>query len=371
MKVYFKYVFFILVIFIIVLWLSGFFRPKVKSVEIKPELKVVSGIKTVSVEKQEFTEVRYVGEVIPEQRGEISTKFMGKITSIKVKEGDCVKEGKLLLTIEAEELYSQIEAAKHQAKQAEATYRSSLAQLELANKTFERYLNLYQEKAVTSQEFDEIKARYESTKQALEQAKEALLSAKYQQKALSSHLKYVKLTAPFTGCIVEKKVDLGDIALPGQPLIVIEKGPPKVKVELPERLFEKIKKGDKLEVEEEVHHKRIEAKVIEKSAAINSHTKTFTIKLELKNSSGFKSGSLVKVIIIEKLPVLLIPEKALFKKHDFTGVFVVKPDKFIELRYIKVGAKKGDKVEVLSGLKEGDNVIVEGLEKACDGCRLE
>lgn len=370
MKVYFKYLLFTLIILFIVLWLAGVFRPKVKSVEIKPEIKVVSGIKIEPVEKRDFTESAYMGEVIPQERGEIATKFMGKVTSIKVKEGDCVKAGTLLLTLEAEDLYAQIQAVKHQVNQAEAAYRLSLSQLELAHKTYERYLKLYQEKAVTPQEFDEVKARYESAKEALNQAKEALFYAKSQQKVLSSHLKYVNLSAPFSGCIVEKKVDLGDMTLPGQPLIIMEKGPLQVKAELPERFFERIKRGDFLEIEEEFG-KRLKGKIIEKSPSVNFHTKTFTVKLELEKPLGLKSGALVRVLIPEKISVFLIPERALFQKYDFTGVFVVKPDKTIELRYVKIGSKRKDKIEILSGVKEGEMVIVEGLERACDGCRVE
>lgn len=372
MKGYLKYVFFTLIILIMILWLAGFFRPKVKSVEIKPETKVISGISALPVEKQEVTENAYFGEVIPKERSEIATKFMGKVTSIKVKEGDCVREEASLITLDAEDLYAQIQVVNHQIRQAEAGYRSSLAQLELAQKTFERYSRLYQEKAVTSQEFDEVKARYESAKEALEQAKEALLLAKSQQKVISSHLKYTEIKAPFSGCIVEKNIDLGDLAIPGKPLIVMEKGPLQVRLELPEKYFDKVKREDVLEIEVQEFNKRLKGKVVEKSPAINLQTRTFSIRLELEDTPpGLRSGSLVKVLIPEKMIVFLIPEKALFKKHDFTGVFVLKPDKTIELRYVKVGSKREDKIEVLSGLKEGEMVIVEGLERACDGCKVE
>lgn len=371
MKGYLKYLFFVLVILFIILWLAGIFKFKVKSGEIKPETKVISGIKTALVEKQEVTEVSYMGEVISQERAEIATKFTGRVISVKIKEGDCIKAGTPLITLDAEELYAQIQALKHQVKQAEADYRSKISQLTLAQTTYERYFKLYQENAVTPQEFDEVKARYDSVKEALIQAEEALLSVKSQLQALSSQLKYVKLTAPFSGCIVEKKVDLGDLALPGQPLIIMEKGPLQVKAELPEKYFEKIKKGDILEIEREDTGDRRKGKVVEKSSAIDPHTKTFKIKLSLENPSNLKSGTLVKVLVPEKLSILLVPEKALFQKYDFTGVFVVKPDRIIELRYVKTGLKRKDKVEILSGVKEGEEVVVEGLEKACDGCRLE
>lgn len=76
------------------------------------------------------------------------------------------------------------------------------------------------------------------------------------------------------------------------------------------------------------------------------------------------------LLIPEKVEALLVPESAIVRRFDFTGVWVVKPDNTLELRFVKLGERRGNKVEVLSGLKEGERIVIQGIEKACEGCRV-
>jgi multidrug efflux pump subunit AcrA (membrane-fusion protein) len=68
--------------------------------------------------------------------------------------------------------------------------------------------------------------------------------------------------------------------------------------------------------------------------------------------------------------VILIPKTAVFKWGDFTGVYVVDKKGVIHLRFVRLGLTYGDKVEVLAGLEPGDVIVVEGVNKACDGCKV-
>ncbi len=371
MKAYWKYIAFAGLMIIVLLWISGFFKPKIESGEVKPVVKKVSGLKVQEVEKRDIKEESYVGIIEPQERAEIATPLSGRVIDIKVKEGDCVKKGTLLLKIEGEELESTIKASEFQIREAEAEYRRALAQYEVAKKTFERYSRLLKEGAVTPQEYDEIKGQFEASKEALQGAKAAIERARAQKRAITSRIQYVNLTSPFEGCISEKKVDIGDLAFPGKPLLVLEKKPYLLKVELPEKFFSQIKLGETLKVNLSESQKIINGKVVEKSPSIDPVTRTFRIKLSLENVEGVKSGSLAYVLIPSRTISLFIPEKAVLKRYDFTGVFVLKPDKTLELRWVKLGKATEGKVEVLSGLNEGDKVVVEGIERACDGCLVE
>ncbi len=371
MKAYGKYIIFAGVMLVVLLWISGFFKHKIESGEVKSQVKKVSGLKFQEVEKKEITEQAYVGIIEPKERAEIATPFSGKVIDIRVREGDCVKKGALLLRIEGEEIESTIKALESQIKEAEAEYRRAFAQFQVAQNTYERYLKLLKEQAVTPQEFDEIRGQYEGAKEALQRAKASIETAKAQKNALSSRLKYVNLRAPFDGCVAQKRVDLGDLALPGNPLVVLEKMPYLLRVELPEKFFPIIKVGDLFNVILSDSQRKIPAKVIEKSSSIDSVSRTFKIKLLLVKERGIKSGSLAYILIPEKVPAFFIPERAVLKRYDFTGVFVLKPDQTLELRWVKLGKVVDGKVQVLSGLNEGEKVVVEGVEKACDGCKVE
>lgn len=372
MKAYGKYIFFVVVIVITLLWLSGFFTPKIKSGEIKPQAKKVSGLKVAEVEVVEALQTPYFGLVQPDDRAEIASRVFGRVERVFVKEGDAVSTGKVLAIIDAEDIKANISAVEAQIKGAEAALRAAKAQYEAERRTFERYEKLLHEKAITPQEYDEVKARYESAKERVKEAEQALKALSYQKSSLSSQLNYTTLRAPFSGTIVEKRVDVGDLATPGQALFVLERGPFKVEVEVPEKFWDYLTLNREVDVQLDEEGKEIiKGRVVERSSAINPVTRTFRVKVLLSKQTGLKSGQAVRILLPEKGKFVLIPQKSLYQRNDFTGVFVVRPDGTLELRFVKLGIQRGDKVEVISGLNPHEKIVVEGIEKACDGCILE
>jgi len=371
-KAYGKYILFVVVILITLLWLSGFFTPKIKSGEIKPQAKKVSGLKVAEVEVVEAIQTPYFGLIQPEGRAEVASRVFGRVERIFVKEGEAVSSGRVLAIIDAEDVKASISAVEAQIRGAEAALRAAKAQYEVEERTFERYEKLLQEKAITPQEYDEVKARYESAKERVKEAEQALKALGYQKSSLSSQLKYTTLRAPFSGTVVEKRVDVGDLAAPGQPLFVLERGPFKVEVEVPEKFWDYLTLNREVNVQLDEEGKEIiKGTVVERSTAINPHSRTFRVKVLLSKQEGVKSGQAVRLLLPEKGKFILIPQKSLYQRNDFTGVFVVRPDGTLELRFVKLGVQRGDKVEVISGLNPHDKIVVEGVERACDGCVLE
>jgi len=367
MKGYLKYIGFLVVIALVVLWLAGVFRHKEKTEEIKTQAKVVEGIKVGRATLSDEVYNEYVGNVVAEDTAEISTRLAGMVKEVRVKEGDYVKRGQLLVVIDSSDISAQVGALEEQAQQAEEAYKSALAHYEAVRKTYERYEALLKENAITPQEFDQIKAQFESAKAQVEQAKAGIRAAQMQKQAVSSNLDYANLRAPFDGYVAQKRVDVGDLASPGMPLLVLEKPPYKLEVHLPERYINRIKKGERNPVM--VGDRTIEGVVSEVAPSIDPITRTFRVKLELADKD-IRSGMYAKLLLPEKSEVVLVPESAIFRRFDFTGVWVVKPDKTMELRLVKLGEKRGDMVEVLSGLKGDEEIVIEGIEKACDGCRV-
>lgn len=369
MRKHLKYMVFLVVISLVVLWLAGVFTHKEKSEQVKSEQKLISGLKIGKVEKLQEVFVSYVGNVVADNVAEISTRVAGRITSVRVKEGQSIKREQILLIIDASDILAQSNAVGEQAKQAEYAYRSALANYEAVKKTYERYQSLLKENAITQQEFDQIKAQYESAKAQLEQAKAGISAAQFQRKAIISNLEYTTIRAPFDGHVAQKRVDVGDLASPGVPLLIIEKPPYQLEVNLSETYTGKIKIGDTYPVYVEALNRTIQGKVSEVSPSIDPITRTFKVKLKL-GYTDLKSGMYAKLLIPEKLSVVLVPESAIFRRFDFTGVWVVKPDNTLELRFVRLGEKRGNMVEVLSGLNGDENIVIEGIERACDGCKV-
>ncbi len=368
MRVFLKYLFLLIIpVSTVLLWLSGAFHIKIPSEKLKKERKIVKNLKTFKVKPTAETYTVFTGTVIPSERTEISTKVAGFIKEFLVKEGDFVKKGQLLVRLDLREIKAQIESVQRRILQAKKKYEAALARYKNAENTYKRYKKLLEEKAVTLQEYENIEANYKTALADVKSAEEEIKIARKLFEAVSASLAYAEIKSPFDGYVVEKKGNIGDMALPGKALIILEKPPYKVEFSLPESYTGKIKKGQKVSLYIEVFNKRIYADVVEIEPSVDPSSRTFKVKALIKDQK-VKGGLFAKVFIPSSDKSLFIPAKAVFKKWDFTGVWVVKENNVLELRFVRLGKKSGNKVEVLSGISEGEVIVIEGIEKACEGC---
>ncbi|MEI8129325.1 MAG: efflux RND transporter periplasmic adaptor subunit, partial [bacterium] len=111
--------------------------------------------------------------------------------------------------------------------------------------------------------------------------------------------------------------------------------------------------------------KTLKTKITTVVPSVDPMTRTFKIKLDTK---GLNSGLYAKVQIpVGKKDAIAVPQAAIVQKGQLTGVYTVDENNIISYRLIKTGKNLGDKVEVISGLTDGDKIIVSGVEKAVDG----
>jgi len=372
MKTLVKYtVFLVIPIVFIILWLSGVFHKKIHAEEVKREVKTVSGLVIQPVRVVKEVPVEYPGTIVAGDRAEISTRVMGYVVDVKVKEGDFVKKGQTLFVIDPRDVRAQINIMRQRIAQARKNYEAAKANYDAVKKTYERFKKLLKEGAVTQQEFDQVEAQYLAAKAKLQAAKAQIKVAREAYKSALAQLSYAEVKAPFDGYVIQKMVDRGDIANPGMPLAVMETKPYKVEVSFPEKYLGEIKVGDTLEVFVEKLGRVFPAKVVEVEPAVDPLSRTFKVKA-LINGNRVKSGLYVKVYKLEKIeePTVLIPKKAIYKRWDFTGVWVVKPDGTLELRLVRLGREINGYYEVLAGLSPGERIVVEGIERACEGCKV-
>ncbi|MCX8012317.1 MAG: efflux RND transporter periplasmic adaptor subunit [Desulfobacterota bacterium] len=179
---------------------------------------------------------RGVGTVKSKNTAQLSSKIMGYVSEIKVKEGDSVNTGDLLIVIKSKEIESRYEAAQNalleierNLLEAEAAETEAEAQFQLADITFKRFEELNQRGSVSLQEFDQVKANYEMAKARKKRTEAAYASLAARKKQMVANLEeaktfysYTQIRAPFTGLISRKMVAEGDLASPGTPLLIIE-----------------------------------------------------------------------------------------------------------------------------------------------------
>ncbi|NPB05226.1 MAG: efflux RND transporter periplasmic adaptor subunit [Aquificae bacterium] len=349
---------FVGVMAVTVAWLGGAFHPKVSLAEVHEEPKEVEGLKLMKVEPVDLTvKANFAGTVVAQDSARLSTRVAGFVEKILVKEGDAVKMGQLLMVIDPKDLQAQRESLRHQIE-------AQRAQLWAAKRTYERLLALKEVGGVTEQQLDMARAQYEALANAVRALEEAL-------KAVENNLKYAEIKAPFDGVVSMKPVNEGDFVGPGSLLLIVDKPPYEVVVYLPERLFGKVKVGQAVEVD--VDGKLVTGTVKTVAPQVDPMSRSFMVKVSLpEGCKKVVSGKSVYVAVPEtkKEKVILIPKSAIFKWGDFTGVFVVDENGIIRLRFVRVGATYGDKVEILAGLKPGEVIVVEGVERACDGCKV-
>lgn len=305
---------------------------------------------------------QFPGQVKSDKEAKLSSIVMGTITHSPVDIGDKVKKGDLLIRIKDDQILaqkSQLEARKVQAK----------ANLENTEKNYQRIKNLYAEESATSKELDDISTMYEIAKANME-ALEARLNE------VNEMLAYTSIRAPFDGIVARKFVSEGDMAAPGHPLVAIaDPATIKITANVPEKWINTIKQNSKVLVTiDAAGLQQVPAILTAVSEAGDPMSRQFSIEAKLVNVSDtetLKPGMFSQISIkLDGDNALYIPKNALVKRGQLTGVYTFNENQVAMLQWIRTGQSMADSVEVLSGLKEGEQFVVESPSSLRQGQQL-
>jgi RND family efflux transporter MFP subunit len=357
-----------------------------RSVEPAAELPPVP-VHTVVVEKAAWPALyEATGTVRARTVAAISSKVMGYVRQVKVSPGDAVRAGQLLIALDARDLEAaqrRAEAALAEAKSAvvevDGAIAAAKAQLELAQATFRRMQELHGKKSVSDQEFDEAAAkvrlaeanhqmalaRRRQLDEKIEQAAEAVQSAAIMRS-------YADIVAPFDGVVTEKMAEPGNLAAPGVPLLTVERaGAYRLEARLEESLLGVVRNGHEVEVELEALGKTFPARVSEVVPAVDAASRAFLVKIDLPAAPGLRSGLFGRARFrIETREVLAIPAAAVVERGQVRSVFAVEQGR-ARSRLVALGERRGDRVEVLSGLAAGETIASAAPPALVDGRKVE
>src|SRR5690554_6397480 len=302
------------------------------------------------------------GKIEAANSATLSTRMMGFVDKVHVNVGQNVTKGELLVSINNSDL---------SAKQAQTSAGISEAQAAFNNaeKDYQRFQNLFAENSASQKELDDQRARYEMAKARLE-------GAKQMRNEVQSQFAYVNLRAPFSGIVTNKFIEAGDMANPGMPLVSVE-GPGNFEVtaSVPESEISKIKSGTEVQVIVKSSDKILPGTVTEVSSSASNTGGQFLVKVILdKTDASILSGMYATVQFpIEKttdITAVLVPEEALVKRGQLTGIYTVSQSTAAILRLLRVGRTFGDNVEILSGLSSDENYIISSESKLYNGAKL-
>ena len=339
-----------------------------------------------------------VGTIASKTTSVLSSQVMGRVTAVRVKEGDLVKAGQVLVELDGRDVAARsagaqagvaeagqalvevdrgIDAAKQGVVAAEANVR-------LAQVTFERYRKLFEARSVSPQEFDEVESRYKVASAELERARNNvdMLQAKRQQVlsridqaragATSSTvmLDYTRLVAPFAARIARRSVEPGTMAMPGVPLLTLENdGAFQLEASVEESFAGRVAIGESVAVRiDALGAAEVPGVVAEVAPSSDSASRSVIVKIALEPLDGLRSGLFGTAFFAAgERTAVSVPTTAIVERGQLTAIFVVDGDSTARLRFVSVGRRVGQRVEVLSGLTDGERVAVSNVAELVDG----
>jgi RND family efflux transporter MFP subunit len=335
---------------------------------------VVKGVAQETVKTVTIPETLEVtGTVRARTSAMVSSRIPGTISILNVREGDRVKKGQMLAQLDARENQATAAAATAGIEEARRGVDEAQTRKKLADVTFERYQRLFNELAVTRQEFDVRQADRELAAQGVARAEARLKQAQEGSRAVGTMADYTRITAPISGVITSRQADLGSTVFPAQPLMTIEdEGSYQLELSIPESVATKIKPGTPVMVALDALNASFAAKIAEVVPASDPASRTFTAKV-LLSQHGLRSGMFGRgtLRLGTTASGMLIPRTAVFERGALTAVWAVSADNSARMRLVKPGRITGERVEILSGLSEGDRVVSSGTEKIVEGARIE
>lgn len=342
---------------------------------------------TTAVSAQEWpASYEATGSVRARTSATISSKVMGYVQQVNALVGDHVRHGQLLIALEVRDLdvslsraeagHAEVESAIPELENATAAAK---ANLDLAQVTFKRIQELAAKKSVSNQEFDEASARlkaaqanYEMTLSRRTQLNSKLAEMEQEVRAAGVMRDYAKLSAPFSGVVVSRTVEPGNLATPGAPLLTIEQeGVYRLEASVDESKLASVHVGQAAEAVIDAADRKLNARVSEIVPAVDSASRAYIVKLDLPSSPQLRSGMFGRAIFplgVQK--VVAIPAAALLERGQLQSVFVVETG-LAHIRLVTTGRRMGDAVELLSGLNEGERIVLPVPPGLQDGASVE
>jgi len=340
-----------------------------------PSTETVSKASVLAVKPASIPDVlEAVGTVRAAQTGDLASQMMGNIVEIRVHEGDRVSRDQVLAIIDD----SQPRAAVDRAIAAELAAQQQLvaadSDLALAESTLKRYQKLYEENVVSSQAFDEVKARQEANLARRDIAKAGQAQARAALKQAMTSLDYTRIRAPFNGVVTGKKADRGSFASPGMPILIVEDTRRyRLEVAVNEGDLRHVRTGGQVSIAiEALGDAELKGKVVEVVPAADPASRAFLVKIELPTDTRLRSGLFGRAQFSRgKQQVLLIPRSAVVERGQLQGVFVLDQNQLASLRYVTLGKSSGSDIEVLSGLQGGESFVANPGERNLNSKRIE
>ena len=293
-------------------------------------------VKTEAVARAEMTSYIETNARLEAERWvDVVARTQGLVESLQAEEGDEVRRGAILLQLEKRELALQVDQAR--------------VTLEGARSTHERSKSLHERQLVSQEEF-------ENTRLQLQNADVNLKEARLQ-------LEYTDVRASIAGVVMVRNVEQGDLVRTNDVVFsVADLDPLQARIRIPEKRMTQVRRGQEARVTVDPAPDRVfDARVRMISPGVDPASGTVKVTIDVPSDELLRPGmfATIRIVTDRRQDVLVIPKKALLLETDEDDVFIVREGKAERVR-VSLGYVDGDRVEVLSGLTDGDLVVTVG-----------
>jgi len=339
--------------------------------------------------------VDVVGTLAAVDQVTVSSEADGQVQKINADLGDRVRAGQVLIELDDEKqryAYEQQQAAlartlaqygapdpEHlpdieQTPEAKRT-KADLAQAEQA---YARAAELFKRTLIPQQGLDDArtavetkKANYDASLHNARNLRASIRASEAEMKLAARQLRDAAIRAPFDGYVEKRLVNLGELVKAQMPVMAIVRlDPLKVIAEIPEKMAPWIAEGRPVELRVDAYRDRtFTGKVTRISPAVNTSTRAFPFEAVVPNADAvLKPGTFARVHVESGKvdDVLTLPYAALQYRYGVNRVFVVQGDR-LAVRELQVGERVGDRIEIVSGVKAGEQVAITDVESLADG----
>ena len=360
-------------LFILLLLMVTSCGKREQPVPAKP-VTIIKGAVVEAVRSQSLDEsFEAAGTVRSRTSAIVSPRIAGVITVMNAREGTRVRKGEPLARLDAREHQANAAAAVNAVEDARRALDESKARKGLADAQFDRYQKLLKNDAVSRQEFEIKQTEKELAQQGVARAEARLEQMQEQSKGAGAYADYTKIIAPISGIITSRQADLGATVFPGQPVFTIEdESGYQLELAIPESLALKVRPGTAAQVTLDAMGSNFTGRIAEIVPSADPLSRTFTAKIPL-TQKGLKSGMFGRgaISLGSRISGMMLPKNAVVEKGALSSVWVLDKENIARMRIVKIGKLLGDRVEVLSGLSDGERVVVGGVEKVSEGEKVE
>lgn len=334
-------------ILVLMLWILGTFRHGVIQAAKEPvPVESAAGLTTQKIAMQTIPSVtEAVGTVQAEQVAAVTSRVMANIVEMHLSAGQRVSNGETLVVLDDRDL-------RHRVEQAQDAVRSAEATLAQAQSDYKRDKPLFDQQVITPYDFEHTQTNLKTAEANLHRLQQA-------ERETGVNLSYAVIRSPFTGVVVDKLANLGDLAAPGKPLLTMyEQGRLWLEANVPEDLMDHIRLNELLTFRIDALSREMQGRVAEIVPSSDPSSRTVVVRVHLSETKDVLPGMFGRLMLpMKPEQVLAVPASALIRAGQLAMVDVVQEAR-LERRTVQLGRAIGSQFEVLSGLAAGEMVVI-------------